>query len=69
MHIAVEEAYRKQGIAKALIDYVKQAERVDEIKVETDGSSLAVLRKLGFSFMEEEDNMTGLVKYVGRQKG
>jgi len=69
MHLAVEEAFRKQGVAKALLEYVKQAERVDEIIVETDGKELKVLKKLGFKFIKEEDNMTSLVKYVGRQEG
>jgi len=69
MHLAVEESFRKQGIARELIEYLKQAERVDEIIIESDGSDLEVLKKLGFKFTEEEDNMTGLVKFIGRQRG
>ncbi len=69
MHLAVEEDFRKQGIARALLEYVKQAERVDEILVETDGKDLKVLKKLGFRFKKEDDNRTGLVRFIGRQEG
>ena len=69
MHLIVDESFRKQGIAKVLIEYVKEAERVDEIIIESDGNGLNILKSLGFKFTKEEDNMTGLIKYTGRQKG
>lgn len=69
MHIAVDENHRKQGIASALVKYVRDAERVDEIIAHTDTDAVGFYEKLGFRIEEEEDKMTGLVRFTCRLEG
>ncbi len=69
MHIAVDEKHRKEGIGKAMVSYVRDAQRVDEIIAETDSDAVGFYKKLGFSIEEQEDRMTGLVRFVCRLKG
>lgn len=69
MHLAVVEEHRNTGVGKGMINYVRDAERVDEIIVHTDTDIYKYFEKLGFSIEEEEDNMTGLVRFTCRTKG
>lgn len=64
MHIAVKADYQKKGVGKQLIDYVNQAERVDQIVAETDYEAVEFYKKLGFKVEEKEDVVTGFVRYT-----
>lgn len=68
MHIAVEKEHRLKGIAKAMVNYVDQAERVDEIIAEIDHDSMKFYKKLGFKVKRFEDNITGEVKYICKRR-
>lgn len=69
MHLAVDEPYRKQGIARALVEYVRQSERVDEIISEADDSTVDFYRALDFQIEEELDPVTDVVRFICRLKG
>lgn len=69
MHLAVAEDHRKEGIATALIKYVRDAERVSEIVAHTDSDAVEFYEKVGFKIEEEIDNMTGLVRFTCRLEG
>lgn len=69
MHFAVDEAHRKKGIAKALLEYVKSAERVNEILAHADHATKDFYQALGFKIKEELDPVTDVIQYVCRMKG
>lgn len=51
-HINVLEEFRKQGIAKKLIQYVIDYFSVKELYAETDGEAIGFYRSLGFKCEE-----------------
>lgn len=69
MHIAVVPEKRNQGIGTSMINYIRDAERVDEIIAHPEEKAVGFFEKVGFSVKESVDNMTGLVRFVCKMKG
>ncbi|MCH4887294.1 GNAT family N-acetyltransferase [Acidaminobacter sp. JC074] len=69
MHLAVDESHRNKGIARALIKYVRDSERVDEIIVSPEEKDVAFFKHLGFKVEEEYDQITDVVRFICRLKG
>lgn len=63
MHIAVEESARRKGIGTALVKYVDDIERVDQILAETDEDAVKFYRKFGFKVRKTEDVMFNTIRY------
>lgn len=63
MHIAVDEAFRGQGIGKKMIAFVDDAERVKKIIVESNQETVKFYRKAGFKVKKKEDLVTGSIQY------
>jgi len=69
MHLAVDDAFRSKGVAKAMIQYVRDSERVDEIIVESPEKNVEFFKHLGFKVKEEYDQITDVVRFICRLKG
>lgn len=63
MHFVVEQKSRNKGIGLALIKYMEDVERVDQIIVRPDTTSLKYFEKIGFQ-VKEQDAITGLIEYI-----
>lgn len=63
MHIAVDEGHRMKDVARKMIRYVDDSERVDEIIAETDDDAVNFYKKLGFKVKKHEDKFTGAIRY------
>ncbi|MBN2794782.1 MAG: GNAT family N-acetyltransferase [Clostridia bacterium] len=63
MHFVVDSKLRNKGIGTALIQYMEDVERVEQIIARPDTASLKFFENFGFD-VEEKDSITGLVEYI-----
>ncbi len=62
INLAVNEEYRRKGISKELLHYLKDAERVEYIKA-VSNNELDYFKHLGFKETVKEDNYTSLLTF------
>ncbi len=62
INLAVDEEFRKKGISRELLNYLKDAERVDYIKAVRDKES-SYFKHMGFKEIVKEDHYTSLLTF------
>ena len=62
--IAVLPAYRKQGIATALLDYARRSLPVQRLAAETDDDAVGFYRRYGFAVRSLGERYPGTVRYL-----
>lgn len=63
LHFAVDAEHRNKGVGTALVNYMEDVERVDEIIARPDEKSIGFFKAFGFD-IDEEETITGSIEYV-----
>lgn len=64
LHIAIDPAYRRQGIGRSMIEQTIQREGLRELQAETDSNAVGFYRRCGFRVASLGERYPGVERFV-----
>lgn len=62
--IAVDPAFRRQGIGSNLISFAAKSLKCDEVRAETDDDAVGFYRRYGFDVVSLGEKYPGVIRYL-----